>query len=69
MEAEKDLIKFIHDISMKPQFKGKIFLLENYNMELSKHLVSGVDVWLKIRQEDQWKLLEQVDKKLLQMEL
>ena len=42
----KDLIKLIHDISMKPQFKGKIFLLENYNMELSKHLVSGVDVWL-----------------------
>ena len=31
---------------MKPQFKGKIFLLENYNIALSKYLVSGVDVWL-----------------------
>lgn len=40
------LIKRIHDISMMHQFKGKIFLLENYNIEMSKHLVSGVDVWL-----------------------
>ena len=42
----QDLIKYIHEISMKPQFKGKIFLLENYNMELSRYLISGVDVWL-----------------------
>ena len=42
----KDLIKFIHEISMKPQFKGKVFLLENYNIAISKYLVSGVDVWL-----------------------
>ena len=42
----QDLIKYIHEISMKPQFKGKVFLLENYNMELSHYLVSGVDVWL-----------------------
>ena len=41
-----DLIKYIHEISMKPQFKGKIFLLENYNIEISRYLVSGVDVWL-----------------------
>ena len=42
----QDLIKYIHEISMKPQFKGKIFLLENYNMEVSRYLISGVDVWL-----------------------
>ena len=42
----QDLIKYIHEISMKPQFKGKIILLENYNMELSRYLISGVDVWL-----------------------
>ena len=42
----QDLIKHIHEISMKPQFKGKIILLENYNMELSRYLISGVDVWL-----------------------
>ena len=42
----QDLIKYIHELSMKPQFKGKIFLLENYNIALSRYLVSGVDVWL-----------------------
>ena len=42
----QELIKFIHEISMKPQFRGKIFLLENYNIEISRYLVSGVDVWL-----------------------
>ena len=42
----QDLIKYIHEISMKPQFKGKIFLLENYNIAMSRLLVSGVDVWL-----------------------
>ena len=41
-----DLIKQIHEVSMMPQFKGKIFILENYNIEISRYLVSGVDVWL-----------------------
>ena len=42
----QELIKRIHEISMMPQFKGKIFLLENYNIAMSRYLVSGVDVWL-----------------------
>ena len=42
----QDLIKYIHEISLMPQFKGKIFLLENYNINIARHLVSGVDVWL-----------------------
>ena len=42
----QDLIKFIHEISMKPQFRGKVFLLENYNIAMSRYLISGVDVWL-----------------------
>ena len=45
MEGQ-DLIKYIHEISLMPQFKGKIFILENYNMEVARYLVSGVDVWL-----------------------
>ena len=44
--AGKDLIRYIHELSMKPQFKGKLFLLENYDISISKYLVSGVDVWL-----------------------
>ena len=31
---------------MMPQFKGKIFILENYNIAMSRYLISGVDVWL-----------------------
>lgn len=42
----QDLIKYIHEISMKPQFKGKIFILENYNIQIARYLVSGVDIWL-----------------------
>ena len=45
-EEGKNLIKFIHEISMKPQFKGKIFLLEDYDIGTSRYLVSGVDIWL-----------------------
>ncbi|MBE5805126.1 MAG: glycosyltransferase family 1 protein [Clostridiales bacterium] len=42
----QELIKFIHEISMKPQFKGKVFILEDYSIGMSRYLVSGVDVWL-----------------------
>ncbi len=42
----QNLIKRIHEVSMMPQFKGKIILLENYNIGISRHLISGVDVWL-----------------------
>ncbi len=42
----QDLIRYIYEISMKPQFKGKIFIIENYNIGIARYLVSGVDVWL-----------------------
>ena len=42
----QDLIKYINEISQMPQFKGKIFILENYNIGIARYLVSGVDIWL-----------------------
>ena len=42
----QELIKFINEISMKPQFKGKVFFLEDYSIGMSRYLISGVDVWL-----------------------
>ncbi len=45
-QAGQDLIKSIVEISRRPEFVGKILFLENYDMELAKHLISGVDVWL-----------------------
>jgi glycogen phosphorylase/synthase len=45
-KAGQDLIKHIIDISRRPEFVGKILFLENYDIELGKRLVKGVDVWL-----------------------
>ena len=45
-EEGKNLIKYISEISMKPQFKGKVFILEDYDIGMSRYLISGVDVWL-----------------------
>ena len=42
----QDLIRRINEISMMPQFRGKIILIEDYNMAISRFLVSGCDVWL-----------------------
>ena len=40
------LIKHIVEISKRPEFAGKILFLQNYDMNLAKHLIPGVDVWL-----------------------
>ncbi len=42
----QDLIKNIVEISKLPQFKGKILFVQNYDMNLAKMLLQGVDVWL-----------------------
>lgn len=44
--AGQGLIKHIIDISRRPEFLGKIIFLENYDMNLARRLVSGVDIWL-----------------------
>jgi starch phosphorylase len=40
------LIRVIHEMSRRPEFEGRILLLEGYDMSLGRKLVSGVDVWL-----------------------
>ena len=42
----QDLIKRVFEISQMPQFAGKVIFLENYDIELAKYLVRGVDIWL-----------------------
>jgi len=42
----QDLIRRINEVSQMPQFAGKIIFLENYDMDLAKYLVRGVDIWL-----------------------
>ncbi|MCI6069341.1 MAG: alpha-glucan family phosphorylase [Alloprevotella sp.] len=44
--AGQGLIKKIYDISQRPEFMGKILFLDNYDMQLARRLVSGVDIWM-----------------------
>ena len=45
-EPGKQLIQQIYRLAQQPEFAGKILFLENYDMNLARHLVQGVDLWL-----------------------
>jgi len=45
-KAGQDLIKRIVEISRMPEFLGKVLFVENYDIELAKYLIRGVDIWL-----------------------
>ncbi|OXM87655.1 alpha-glucan family phosphorylase [Paenibacillus rigui] len=42
----QEMIKQVYQVSQMDRFRGKIVLLENYDMNMARHLVQGVDVWL-----------------------
>lgn len=42
----QEFIRVIHDFSRRPEFEGKLILLEGYDISLARKLVTGVDVWL-----------------------
>ncbi len=42
----QDIIRSINEVAQQEGFKGKVILLENYNMALARRLVQSVDVWL-----------------------
>ncbi len=42
----QELIKRIVEVSARPEFLGKIIFLPNYDMNLARRMVQGVDVWL-----------------------
>lgn len=42
----QELIRQINVFSRMSQFEGKIILVENYDLSISRVLVAGVDVWL-----------------------
>ena len=44
--AGQGLIKRIYEISQRPEFLGKMIFLEDYDMQLARRLVSGVDIWM-----------------------
>jgi starch phosphorylase len=40
------VIQEIFQRSRSPQLRGRVFILEDYNMRVARFLVQGVDVWL-----------------------
>ena len=45
-DAGKEFLRKIIHISKLPEFHGKVIFLENYDMNIARHLVSGCDLWL-----------------------
>jgi len=45
-KAGQDIIRRIIEISRMPEFTGKVVFVENYDIELGKKLIQGVDLWL-----------------------
>jgi starch phosphorylase len=42
----KELIKRIANLRRDPRFAGRIVFIEDYDINVGRHLVQGVDVWL-----------------------
>ena len=42
----KSILQKIYKLSQQKEFQGKIVFLEDYDINLGRHLVQGVDVWL-----------------------
>jgi Glucan phosphorylase len=49
------VIQEIFQRSRSPQFRGRVFILENYDMRVARFLVQGVDVWLKTIRAGPWR--------------
>ena len=45
-EGGKRFIQRIFEVSQHPRLTGRVVFLENYDMEVARHLVSGCDIWL-----------------------
>ena len=45
-EAGKAFIRDIVKIAQQPEFRHKVVFLENYDMQIARYMVQGVDVWL-----------------------
>ncbi|MGQ0658222.1 MAG: alpha-glucan family phosphorylase [Chromatiales bacterium] len=46
--AGQALIRAVHEYSQRPEFEGRIVLVEGYDIALARRLVTGVDVWLNV---------------------
>jgi starch phosphorylase len=42
----QEFIRQVYEFSRDPRFAGKVVFLEDYDIDMARYLVSGVDVWL-----------------------
>ncbi|HID97649.1 MAG TPA: glycosyltransferase family 1 protein [Thermodesulfobacteriaceae bacterium] len=42
----KELIQLVVQMAQKPEFRSHLVFIENYDIEVARYLVQGVDVWL-----------------------
>ena len=47
-EPGQALIKEIAQLAMTPELRGRVLLLEDYNLSLARDIYPGVDVWLNV---------------------
>jgi starch phosphorylase len=40
------LIRELYEASLLPEFAGRLFVVENYDLDLARRLVQGCDIWL-----------------------
>ena len=45
-EPAKHVLREIRQLMMSPEFLGRVVFVEDYDLQLSRSLVAGVDVWL-----------------------
>ncbi|MDL5055212.1 alpha-glucan family phosphorylase [Oscillatoria laete-virens NRMC-F 0139] len=45
-EPGKKFLQQVYKMAEQPDFKGKVIFVEDYDIDLARYLISGVDVWL-----------------------
>ncbi len=45
-EGGRELIRQLYEQSLRPEFAGRLFVIEGYDLDLARRLVQGCDVWL-----------------------
>ena len=44
----QDFIRMVYEYSRQSEFEGRVVFLEDYDIDMARHLVCGVDVWLNV---------------------
>jgi starch phosphorylase len=42
----QELLRRVHEATLMPELRGRIMFIEDYDINVGRHLVQGVDVWL-----------------------